>query len=659
MSNTVGTQQQVQGGSAKAPRPKVEVVPARQALPMGGSLDLLVTIDVEFPPVEVDRKPLDLALVIDRSGSMSGAPLEAAKRAAEVAVGMLLPGDRVAVVAYESGVQVVVPSAVVGADRSRIVGPIRTIAPGGSTALYAGWAEGLSQVLRAQASSGDASHDAHDSDAAHAADDVDAAIRRIVLLTDGMANVGPSRLDEIAPDVGRAAQLGVTTTTLGFGVSYDEHLLRGLADAGLGNYVYIEDASQLVGVFEQELAGLGALRGRQLRLALEGGGATLAHVARGLGSDARGLVLPDLVAGMPLDLLVRATIDAAKAGAAAATPPTLVLRWDDVLTGSEEEQRYDLALPWVDPAAFQRMPVDERVSAMVRAAELAEFKAQAVEAARQRDVRHAEASIAQARQALAAMPASALRDREAGEVDALEQQLQARAYEKLSRTGEQLVRNFARGIEPEKRAAMAQAEGEWRARKAAMAVRGAGTTPAAGDQAVWHRRDGAPVRVQLVLGDITDQAVDAIVNSSNRGLFGTAGVDGAIHRRGGPDLTAAARSIGGIDFGEAVFTPGFALPATYVIHTATPPWGTTGDELATLGRCYRAAFDMAEQLGARSVALPAIGTGTYQYPAAEAARVAVAQAREWVTGRSSKVDVVRFVVVDRDALRAYLGALSA
>src|SRR5690606_27741027 len=159
-----------------------------------------------------------------------------------------------------------------------------------------------------------------------------------------------------------------------------------------------------------------------------------------------------------------------------------------------------------------------------------------------------------------------------------------------------------------------------------------GVAPAAAQEVVWARGDGALVRVQLVVGDITEQAVDAIVNSSNRGLFGKAGVDGAIHRRGGPQLTEATRSIGGIDYGQAVFTPGFALPTTYVIHTATPPWGATGDELSTLARCYQEVFDLAGQLGVRSIALPAIGTGTYRYPVAEAARVAVEQAQAWVMG---------------------------
>ena len=664
------------GGEA-FPRPRLEVVPGRRGLPTGGTLDMLVTVSVDFPAAEVDRKPLNVALVVDRSGSMSGAPLAAAKQAAEVAVGMLMPGDRVAVVAYETGVDVVVPATVIGArdDLRRIVGPIRAIRSGGTTALFAGWAEGLSQVLS-------------DADEGVAPGTSDEALQRIVLLTDGMANVGPSSLAEIGPDVAEAARLGVSTTTLGFGVSYDEDLLRGMADAGLGEYVYIEDASQLVSVFERELAGLSALRGRNVRLRVGGAEARLALVGRamvpGMGSgpgsvappDQGELALPDLVAGLPRELLVRARFDADGAVAVSGGAPKLVLAWDDVLTGEHDEQTRALDLPWVDATTFARLPEDDRVVAMVHAARLAAIKERAAEAARRRDFQEARSVMGLAKGVLARMPAGAERERQTSEIHTLEQQLQDREFEKLSHMSAQFNRSWRASAEPKKLAAMAAAESDWRAQKAALAGqpfagdagqatgtagvrrRRGGERPVA-HEVVWTRRDGAPMQVQVVVGDITTQAVDAIVNSSNRGLFGTSGVDGAIHRRGGPQLTEATRSIGGIDYGQAVFTPGFTLPATFVIHTATPPWGATGDELSTLARCYSEAFDLAGQLGVRSIALPAIGTGAYQYPVAEAARVAVEQAKAWVTGRSDGIELVRFVVMGRDATEAYRNVLGA
>jgi ADP-ribosyl-[dinitrogen reductase] hydrolase len=115
------------------------------------------------------------------------------------------------------------------------------------------------------------------------------------------------------------------------------------------------------------------------------------------------------------------------------------------------------------------------------------------------------------------------------------------------------------------------------------------------------RADGSEVRIEVTVGDITDQAVDAIVNPSNRGLFGTAGVDGAVHRRGGPELTAACREIGGIKYGQAVVTPGFRLPAGRVIHTTTHPWKGGGfGELATLEAAYAASFEIARRLRLRT-----------------------------------------------------------
>jgi O-acetyl-ADP-ribose deacetylase len=167
---------------------------------------------------------------------------------------------------------------------------------------------------------------------------------------------------------------------------------------------------------------------------------------------------------------------------------------------------------------------------------------------------------------------------------------------------------------------------------------------------------GRSVRIQLVHGDLTEQRVDAIVNSTNRGLFGTMGVDGAIHRRGGPALTAAAKAIGKLDYGQAAFTQGFGLPASFVIHTATPPWKGTGKELDVLRRCYVESLAVAERLGVQTLAFPAIGTGTYAYPIDDAAAVAVQTVLSWAAGRGI-VGVVRFVVLDQANLVAYGRAL--
>ena len=154
--------------------------------------------------------------------------------------------------------------------------------------------------------------------------------------------------------------------------------------------------------------------------------------------------------------------------------------------------------------------------------------------------------------------------------------------------------------------------------------------------------------LKVVQGDIVDQRVDAIVNAANQTLLGGGGVDGAIHRAAGPRLLEACRLLGGCDVGDAKATPGFDLPCSWVIHTVGPVWygGSRGEEEA-LTSCYRRALEVADQFGAKSVAFPAISTGAFGFPEAEAAVIAVRTLRS----ASARVEVVRLVAFDRHSLR--------
>jgi O-acetyl-ADP-ribose deacetylase len=152
------------------------------------------------------------------------------------------------------------------------------------------------------------------------------------------------------------------------------------------------------------------------------------------------------------------------------------------------------------------------------------------------------------------------------------------------------------------------------------------------------------LQLELVQGDITVQRVDAIVNAANAQLAGGGGVDGAVHRAGGPAIMRECRRLGGCRTGDAKATGGGELPARHVIHAVGPVWrGGASGEPDLLSSCHRRAVEVADGLGCRSLAFPAISTGIYGYPVARAAPVALAAA--WAAGqRSAGVELLRFVL---------------
>ena len=158
------------------------------------------------------------------------------------------------------------------------------------------------------------------------------------------------------------------------------------------------------------------------------------------------------------------------------------------------------------------------------------------------------------------------------------------------------------------------------------------------------------MQVLAVRANITGEDVDAVVNAANTSLLGGAGVDGAIHRAAGAELLEACRALGGCRTGDAKATPGFALPARWVIHTVGPVWqGGASGEADLLASCYRRSLEVADELGARSVAFPAISTGVYAYPAEEAATIAV----DTIRSTPTSVELVKLVAFDQRTLDLY------
>jgi O-acetyl-ADP-ribose deacetylase (regulator of RNase III) len=169
-------------------------------------------------------------------------------------------------------------------------------------------------------------------------------------------------------------------------------------------------------------------------------------------------------------------------------------------------------------------------------------------------------------------------------------------------------------------------------------------------------------RVVVMVGDLTEQPVDAIVNAANSTLLGGGGVDGAIHRRGGPAILEACREIrrtrypGGLPTGEVVMTPGGALPARHVIHTVGPVYGQEGGaEPQLLANCYRHALELAREHGLATVALPAISTGVFGYPADEAAKVVSRTLADFLADDSTLTEV-RLVFFSRRQAEEFLAA---
>ena len=256
-----------------------------------------VLVELEAPPApaRAGRDPVNLAFVLDRSGSMSGGKLELAKRAIETAVDRLLPTDRFAIVCYDERIDVVVEGTAASREaKTNAIERLRSIGARGSTDLAGGWLRGAEQVALRQASSGGGTAD---------------SVNRVLLLTDGLANVGITDPAELARHAAELRARGVTTTTFGVGEDFDEALLQSMADAGGGHFYFIENAAQIQDHIATEVGELLAVVARDVTLEVTAPETVSVRALSPYPLEQRGsrkvVLLGDLIAEQRLEVVLR------------------------------------------------------------------------------------------------------------------------------------------------------------------------------------------------------------------------------------------------------------------------------------------------------------------------------------------------------------------
>ena len=394
--------------------PLIELIPARRAVCSDGEvvLDVLVRITPPRPEVHFPRAPLNIALVLDRSGSMAeGKKMPFAREAASFAVKHLLPTDHVSVTIFDEVVETIVPGGP-AIDKPGLVRQIERIQPGGSTNLFGGWSEGGRQAEAGLVS-------------------VTGGVNRVLLLSDGLANKGIVDPDTIAVEVRGLAVRGVATTTMGVGSDYNEDLLEAMARAGDGRYYYIESPVQLVDIFQTELQGLMDTQGQKVSLGLEPkNGAAVVEILNEFGKTPTGrLMLPNLVVDMPVLVVIRLKVPPLPAGR---TLLEVRLAWDAPHDGGRRVLREALSgLPTVPMAAWTQLPEDTEVRQQVALLMVARAQKEAARAAERGDRTGTKEWIIAARGWAGSVPASADTEAEMAALNELEVALETGDHQKF------------------------------------------------------------------------------------------------------------------------------------------------------------------------------------------------------------------------------------
>ena len=346
------------------------ITPIRSALLAGHHNETHVLVRVraaEANQGEVQRQPLNLSLVIDRSGSMAGDPLRQAVRCARFMIDSMHPEDQASLVIYDDHVDILVPSSPVG-DRSRFHKALLSFDSRGCTALFDGWFEGAGQAAQCADSN---------------------AISRVLLLSDGCANSGPSTAEDIGPRCAEMAESGVTTSTYGLGHHFNETLMGEMATSGLGSCYYGESAEDLMDPFREEFDLLSALCSRHLRLRLKAPRGVDVELLNGYRRDSKGRwMLPDLAHGADVWALVKLSLPVKmvkKARARELLVLDATLDYTDVHGAGQQSMSAALALPVLDAAGFNAIAEDQTVKARIQEIESAQVQDKIREAALSQD----------------------------------------------------------------------------------------------------------------------------------------------------------------------------------------------------------------------------------------------------------------------------------
>jgi len=347
----------------------------------GCELDVVLQLNpAPLAPASIQRQPVAIAVVIDRSGSMAGLKLQAACKAAQQLANQLTADDLLSVISFDHQVQMVVP---LGAPSELTSSSINQIRAGGQTALFDGWRLGMEALLEAK--------------------EINGHQKRILLLTDGQANVGLRRCSEIAPLVGQAAENGISTSCIGLGDDYEERLLTAMAEAGSGNLVHLTSPQQLEAIFRAELEGLNLTIGRNLQMRVQlAQGVKLKQIYNLIEPSLNGWIpLGSIQLGLTPSLAIQLVID-----------PTMQTKQDlyDLLTveakwinieNNIENMRAVLRLPVIENQWWDHQPRDPDVDREVLLQKAAQQRRQAMEGIDQGDILSSSNSIKTALYSLA------------------------------------------------------------------------------------------------------------------------------------------------------------------------------------------------------------------------------------------------------------------